>query len=249
MSRAKLWCAAAVAVLFAAPGAAFAQDDEVADSMRADGWIDVRDMPPDTMYFYGQVINRAKFNNPIPQCDTVATAFDAITGGLFYSGNDSTQWASYFAVETVEGPDTVIVSAIILDRPLYAEPHAFVLRVLLHEAAHHAGYGHTGHFTAQQAERCAVLGPPLEEDDDDPGGGNTPRPQTCTETRVWVEPETITVFVKPEATDSGSGEPLPGCECVPTPVPGITIEVDSGYWTEKVIAEGRWKVVTECTEN
>ena len=56
----------------------------------------------------------------------------------------------------------------------------------LHEGAHHAGYTHSGSFTAYDAEDCATEG------EDDPGGGgsneNDPDPDdpTCTTTTEWV---------------------------------------------------------------
>lgn len=53
MSRVKVGFAMALAALFAAPGRAFAQD-LIADSMRAGGWQNVRDLAdPDTAGFLG----------------------------------------------------------------------------------------------------------------------------------------------------------------------------------------------------
>lgn len=65
--RARLLFAAAVA-LVAAPGAASAQDDPVADSMVAAGWQDVRVMSSDTAAYFGGLINRLDWNNPAPEC-------------------------------------------------------------------------------------------------------------------------------------------------------------------------------------
>ena len=133
--------------------------------------------------------------------------------------------------ETISLSDGNLVEWIVVFQRDSTRSNEEMLNLLLHEGWHWVHEETEEGTDASKAELCAWI--PANEDDDDSGGGNTPRPQTCTETLVWVEPETIPVFVKPEPTDSGSGEPLPGCECVPTPVPGITIEVNSGYWTER----------------
>ena len=231
MSRAKVWCAAALAAILAVPGAASAQIDEVADSMRAAGWRGVEAMPSDTLAFYGGVINRADFNNPAPQCDTVAMAFDEITAGFFYGGTSPGKDAEYFAVQTTEG----LMSAIVLDRPIYGN-HTLALESLLHEAAHHsegnngAGYGHTGTFTAQNAERCAVLKP--TEDEDDPGGGGTVT--TCTDEPytykewdwVWTEIEAGScVGVSPVALP-GEEPGEPELHCTPATWGYVLMEVE-----------------------
>lgn len=219
--------------------------------MRADGWIAVKAMPPDTMAFYGGVVNRAKFTNPAPECDSVEAVFDELAMAAWFSGNDSTRYAAYYAIQTTTG----VVAGLVIDRPTMGVGHAFALEVLLHEAAHHAGYGHTGPFTAYMAEKCAVLGPPLEEEDDpacgdgaDCGGGGTPEP-VCTETQEWIPPVTMEVWVKPESTMGESGPPVDLDHEVGAYLPGIVVNVESGYWAEVVIADGYWRTVTTCTES
>lgn len=201
MSARMLWTVA-VAALLAAPGTVSAQ--EVIDTMKADGWINIEPMPPDTMGFYGGVVNRAKFTTPGADCDAVEVVFDELAKALWLSGNDSTtpgRYAAYYAirVQTSETDTTTsVIAGLVIDRPTMGLGHAFALQMLLHEAAHHAGYTHTGPFNAYTAESCAVLGPPLEEeeDDDEPtcgdgadcGGGDptsdpTPEP-VCKEVQV-----------------------------------------------------------------
>ena len=62
-------------------------------------------------------------------------------------------------------------------------------KILQHEAAHHAGFGHSGSFTAYSAEGCATL----PDDDDDGGAGGTEDDpdddpsDNCTTMTIWVE--------------------------------------------------------------
>ncbi len=110
MSRAKVWFAVALAALLAPPGAASAQNDEVADSMRSHGWTNVSPMNSATSSFYGRLINRSDWSNPpFPECSDVESAFDALAdGGLWYSGDHTGRWSEYFPVYVVdadmEGP-------------------------------------------------------------------------------------------------------------------------------------------------
>lgn len=60
-------------------------------------------------------------------------------------------------------------------------------KILQHEAAHHAGFSHSGSFNAYSAEGCATL-----PDDDDDGGGGGPEDdpdddETCITETVWEE--------------------------------------------------------------
>ena len=157
------------------------------DSMRAAGWQGVGPMGTRTVSFFGSLVNRADWHNSAAQCADVQRAVnDLAQRGLWYEGNHEGKHSEYFAVSS----DSGLVGAVVFDRPLSGD-EVGALEALLHEAGHHAGYGHSGTFSAYDAEDCARLR--LEDDEDDDEVGTT----TCTEetytytelTPVWTQIE------------------------------------------------------------
>lgn len=79
--------------------------------------------------------------------------------------------------------------------------------ILQHEAAHHAGYGHSGNFTAWDAHYCAEE----ETDDTDPGGSGTEDDNpTCTTETMWVFGGYISCSSNNEGDATCNPQCLPG---------------------------------------
>ena len=118
-----------------------------------------------------------------------------------------------------------------------------MLVTILHEAAHHIG--HASHYAAELAARSCLR--EEEEEEDDPGGGEETPQVTCTESTVWVEPETEEVWVPPSGGTTGPGTVNPGPDGVTAvPIEGITVSVAGGYWATVTIQEGYWLTTREC---
>jgi len=112
-----------------------------------------------------------------------------------------------------------------------------LLENLLHEGAHWEGYGHSGSFTAYDAEACAKWRP-LEEDDDegDPNGGGDPVKPVCEEKLVAVY---YTVYEREYRT---------GDTCLSSDdVDGADWCSGVGKWVKVRTTKVKWETQTVCS--
>jgi hypothetical protein len=247
MMRARLALLLAVTALVTASAVIAQTLQSVQQELAPDGWTDVRRMSGDSVGWFGGLMNRSNWNNPASDCTAVESGANRLfSEAHWYIGDNASNWGEYYPDVTLANGDTIQIA--VFDRGLWNNP-AIGLETLLHEGAHHVGYTHTGAFDAYDAESCAVLKPKEEEEPGGPNnGGGDPDPENCTETQEWVPAETVPVFVKPESTTLEGGPPVP-TKHTAVPIPGITVGVKAGRWVEKVIKEGYWKTVKECTNS
>ena len=123
--------------------------------------------------------------------DAIGRADGSITGGnrmYIYWGvpkENGTSTGGSSGVGLNNGKEDMIVVNDTLDR----QPGALKWRAFLHEAGHIGGLGHSGSFTAYDAEECAEIS--NEEEDPGAGGGTEDDPDdpgdNCTTMTIWVE--------------------------------------------------------------